>query len=495
MESWVPLFKIFLNSTCPEADASLWLQQSFDPASLSISTTSFISLLTKAIDIDLTDPSSPSSSPSNHRKRVMWIRTLPNAVQARILSFLLYDSRMFLKRDLCKLAEKILNEGKELDFWVQRAAQQLFDVLSEPKCEEVSCLHLDAEEEKMEHEFGSLPDWLKDAASKNDLVLPWLPMSLSELISGMQLSSYGENDDLLVGVEENKEEDLDERMEEVGAGFSEDDYSLDPGVEKMAACLKVRILNFESTVKTIELAREVQQLCRGGNALALFHIIEPWGADDETASILISHLVDGEEDELGWPSYVLCSIVLPKLLSLLEPASRVLMTAIVEYCKVHQKAAEYALLFPLILKVGGINNPICDVITKIMKECLHPGHASALCQRLLCEQKDAPKFICLPCHRYLIGRELVWTESLFVLMQNILNYNIHLTQDSVDQLVHWSCKSTEKFSKSLKFCNFLLCFVNKCAPLLKSQKLALTDAVGHTSTLVTKSILSKLSSL
>ncbi|KAM3199972.1 hypothetical protein P3L10_032332 [Capsicum annuum] len=90
MECWVPLFQIFLNSPCPETEASPWLQQSFNqPGPTAISTTSFLSLLTRPTEID----SCSSSSSPFPTKRVMWIQTLPNAVQARILSFLIYDRR------------------------------------------------------------------------------------------------------------------------------------------------------------------------------------------------------------------------------------------------------------------------------------------------------------------------------------------------------------------------------------------------------------------
>ncbi|VFQ81365.1 unnamed protein product [Cuscuta campestris] len=492
MEAWVPLFKIFLNSATPESDASLWLQQSFNAASPSISTASFISLLTSPID----NPSSPSSSPSIHTKRVMWIRTLPNAVQARVLSFLLCESRKFSKRELCDLAEKILREGKGLDFWVKKAAHQLFDVMSDSNCELGS-----SGEGKVEDEFGSLPVWLEDAVGKNGSVLPWLPMSRSELVSRMQFSSCGENEDFSVRIEEDEgDDDSDETMLEEGVGSSEDDGSLDPGAEKMASDLKQKILSIESRYQTVEVVQEIQQLSKGKNTLSVLSLIEPWKADDETVSFLISQMANNETDDhqLGWRSHILCSFVLPKLLNLQTPASRVLMTAVVEYCKVYAKAAEHALLLPLALKNGGINNPICDVITRIVKESLHPGHVSAICQRLLWgpEDDNDTKIICLPCHRSLIGTELVWTDSLFVLMQNVLNHDgIRLTQDSVDRLVHSACKSAQSFSQSLKFCNFLLCFVNKCAPLLKTHKMALADAVGHTNTLATKSVLSKLSGL
>lgn len=427
----------------------------------------------------------------------MWIQTLPNAVQARILTFLLYDCRRFCETDLCQLAETMLKESKELDFWVKRAAHQLLDVVSSSTHEWLSCLNLDSEEEKMEDEVRSLPDWLKDDINDTDLMLPWLPISQKQFNLAMQFKSCGENDDHMTEFEEDKREIVDEFIEVADQEvINEVDEYLNAKVEEMAVRLKDPLLYLQSTAKAVELAGGIRQLCKGGSqSLAILGIIEPWRVDDETAAVLVSNLLDGNEDELGWPSHVLCSVILPKLLVLKEPASRVLLTATVEYSKVHQRAAEYALLLPLILRMDGINSPICDVITRIVRESLHPGHVSAFCQKLLSDEDDLKKFICLPCHQCLIGNKLVWTESLFNLMQNILNHNIHLTQDSVDRLVQHAWESADRFSKSLKFGNFLLCFVTKCSPMLKSQKSLLTEATQHTNTLVTKSVLSKLSSL
>uniref|UniRef100_A0A5B6YT70 Uncharacterized protein n=1 Tax=Davidia involucrata TaxID=16924 RepID=A0A5B6YT70_DAVIN len=148
----------------------------------------------------------------------------------------------------------------------------------------------------------------------------------------------------------------------------------------------MQILTFEFSSKTENLANEISQLCceGGGDSLTVLGLIEPWKVDDETASILISHLSDGSEEELGWSSHVLCSTVLPKLLVLRHPSSCVLVTATIQYCNLHQKAAVYALLFPLILQADGINNPIFVVITRIIKEGLHPAHVSPFCQKLLC---------------------------------------------------------------------------------------------------------------
>ncbi|KAI9192076.1 hypothetical protein LWI28_018020 [Acer negundo] len=490
MESWVPLLDIFLNNPTPETEASLWLQQSFSATSSSssipITTSSFIGLLTKPCNVTVDD----SSSSSLTTKTVMLIRTLPDFVQSRILSFLVFENKRFCARDLCGLARDVLGGGGEVDFWVKRAACNLLDAMSESNHERIS------EKQEVDEEFESLPGWLKNSVSSHsDLFLPWLPISQDELSSRTAfVACENENDEDSLGeVGESVEKELNEVVDEIEVDCGTNAH-IEREIEDMAVSLRARIMNFESSFKTAGLANEMRQLCleKVGDSFTVLGLIEPWKTDDETASVLITHFSNASEDELAWPSQILCSVVLPKLLVLEEPASRVLVSATMEYCKIHQKAAVYALLLPLILRREGINNPICDVITRILRECLHPAHVSAFCQKLLCGGEDEKRFICLPCHRSLICSELVWTESLFTLYQNILNHNVHLTLDSVNHIVYQVEKLAERFSKSLKFGNFLLCLVTKCAPLLKSHKLLLIQTVGHTNTIVTKSILSKL---
>uniref|UniRef100_A0A2P2IV97 Uncharacterized protein n=2 Tax=Rhizophora mucronata TaxID=61149 RepID=A0A2P2IV97_RHIMU len=490
MEQWVPLFDIFLNSPTPETEASLWFAQSFNAASSnSITTSSFLSLLTNPIDS--VDAIITSSSPPT-TKRVIFIETLPHMVQSRILSFLAYDHDRFCKRDVSRLARRMLAESGDDDFWVERAARSLLDKVSEGNYKLVhgSCLH--SSEESDEKEFWLVPDWLKDAANTNELFLPWLPLSHHQLRSRELFGGYESEQESLdeaaeVGVE-NLKGDAEE-MEIDGQVIA----PIQDEIQNMATCLRARVMNFESISKTVELATEIRRLCleTGGDSLAILGMIEPWKADDEVASVLISHLLGGKEENLVWPSQVLCTIVLPKMLVLEEPVSRVLLTATIEFCKPHQRAAEYALLFPVIMRKGGINNPISEVLTKIIKECLHPAHVSALCQKLLCGEGEK-RFISLPCHQCLVSNELVWTESLFSLFHNILNLHIQLTPDSVDPLVFRISESPDRFSKSLKFGNFLLCFVSKCSLLPKTHKPLLIEAAKKTNTVVTKSILSKL---
>ncbi|XP_019086696.1 PREDICTED: uncharacterized protein LOC104717238 [Camelina sativa] len=391
MEEWIPLFDIFLNSSSPETEASLWLDQASSSSTSSaaaapINRSSFVSLLKQQCDHQ-------SSSPVT--KKVLFIETLPNLVQSKILSFLLFECQRFCVSDLVWLAREIL-ANEVVDFWVQRDAQNLLDKIPKPKFDWISHLDLaSANEDSFREEFDSVPDWLTEKSASTGTILPWLPVSFDDVVDSEMLvvdSWNGEEVSLIgEGMEEDHREVVDNIDHTMNVGLQADDHEL-------AANLRAQVTSSQSSIEVLTLCDEIRKLCleKGFRVLAL---IEPWNADDETAAVLLSNLYSGsEEDELGWPSQVLCSIVLPKLLSLETSASRVLMSATIQFCKIHQRAAEYALVFPLILRKKGINSFICEVISRVLKECLHLGHTSGFCQKLLCGRTEERRFLFLPCH-------------------------------------------------------------------------------------------------
>ncbi|CAE6169619.1 unnamed protein product [Arabidopsis arenosa] len=493
MEEWIPLLDIFLKSPSPETEASLWLDQASNSSSSSssaaapINRSSFVSLLKKQCD--------QNSSPAT--KKVLFIETLPNMVQSKILSFLRFEYQRFFVSDLVWLAREMLGSGgsKVVDFWVQRDAQNLLDRIPKPKFDWITHLDLDsADDGSIGEDFDSVPDWLSEKVGSAGTILPWLPVSYNDVDSEMLVVDSWDGKEM-TQIREDMEEDQREVVDNIdhtmNVGLQADDH-------EMAVNLRAQVTNFESTSGVLTLCNEIRKLFleKGRDSFRVLALIEPWNADDETAAVLLSNLQSGsEEDELGWPSQVLCSIVLPKFLSLEKSASRVLMSSTIEFCKIHQRAAEYALVFPLILRREGINNFICEVISRVLKECLHLGQISGFCQKLLCGRTEERRFMFLPCHRELISDELIWNESLFILFQNILIHDVPLSQDSVDCLVSKVQELAERYSKSLKFGNFLLHFTAKCAPMLQAHKYQLTESVKCTNSLVTKSILSKLNAL
>ncbi|KAG1330154.1 hypothetical protein COCNU_02G001220 [Cocos nucifera] len=514
MERWVPLLHIFLHSLSPEGEASLWFQNQNSQQHHHYSqpnapplppyTSAFLSLLFTPTSALQLKTSITSSSPERHE--LIWIQTLPPTLQSRILSFLVVENHRFCRRRLRSLAAHILgsNTLASPDFWVRRAALNLLDAVSSSDPTPLEPLlpdqHLQQASE--EEEFYSLPQWLKDSTSAATPLLPWLPLPLgpspktSRRAFGLFSEEKKETINLVTEQEEEREQVRQNLEPESSSSSASPLPPLDPHIHNRASSLKADLSASDSTPEAIRLAREILQLCLdsgAANQLAVLGLTEPWEADDLTASVLLSHLAG--EDGLhfvGWPSHVLCSVSLPKLLILENTASRVLLSATIGFCKLHPTAAVEALLLPLALRKEGINVVICDAMTRIMRECLHPSHVSAFCQRLLCGESNDRRLVCLPCHRDLLSDELVWTEPLFMLFQHILNRDVRLTPDATDRLVSVVDEVAAEFSRSLKFGNFMLCLVTKCARASSIHGVLLERAAGRTDTFVTKSILSKL---
>ncbi|KAI3984973.1 hypothetical protein MKX01_004741 [Papaver californicum] len=393
MEAWIHLFDIFLNSPSPKFEASLWFSSnSINNSTTTTSTNSFLKLVSKSIDAITTNPAS-SSSPSSSNfftkiflflDKFMYIQTLPNAVQSRILSFLTTESKIFCKRELCLLAESVLNGNEKVDFWVNKYAHNLLDKMSDSGFSRFSSLNLD-----------------------------------------------DENRDEVMEVEELCEvEEKDEVLNQMDVSI---DFQVRTKEGTVSLANEIHQIFFEKDEKEVK------------NSFAVLGLIELWEVDDETTSA----------------SKILCSIVLPKLLVLNGPASRVIVTTTVEFCKQRQKATVDALLFPLILRKEGLNTHMCDVMSRIIKKCLHPSHISAFCQRLLCGEEESRKFVCLPCHEHMVSDKL----------------NISLTQDSINHIVSVVRELAGQYSKSLKFSTFLLCLITKCHSSLKHHKLILIPTV------------------
>jgi hypothetical protein len=334
-------------------------------------------------------------------------------------------------------------------------------------------------------EFHEPPPWLKEAAARARPVLPWLPldcrnvMPVADGLDGVRLESLElEQDEFPV-------------IQVVGRPPAP---PLGVSVVHRAQALRKEIELADSVLDAQQVAKDLHVLClESGNAEAVLSLVQPWGADDDTVRVLLSHLVLEEDGMHGkGPALVLCSLVLPKLLGLQRAASSGLVSAALDICKRHPAAALEAVLFPLVLRKEGLNVAQSDVLTRIVKDCMHPLHVTAFCHRLLSGEEEERIPVCMPQHRENIGADLVWTESLFVLFNGILNQDIRLTPSTIEKLVSMIDGMAMKFRKSLKFGNFFLCFVSKCWHECKIHRLLLERAAETTDTFLTKAILAKL---
>ena len=77
-----------------------------------------------------------------------------------------------------------------------------------------------------------------------------------------------------------------------------------------------------------------------------------------------------EQEGYDWSAEMLSSLILPKLLSLKKLASRILVNAILQAGKVHQRETVDALLLPLILNKEGLNVVVCEKTAYMQITCL-----------------------------------------------------------------------------------------------------------------------------
>ncbi|KAI4971674.1 hypothetical protein ZWY2020_002588 [Hordeum vulgare] len=473
MEPWLPVLRHLLATSAPSAAA--FSSSNSSPCSLPPAA-GLLRLLLSPV------PTLPASEPTP-----VLFQTLPPLLQSQALSFLSSSASLLDPLQLRSLASRVLSAppGRCDEFWVRRGAHHLLDGLPDKDVPHVPW--------EFNDEFHEPPPWLKGEAARTQPALPWLPLDCRSMMpGGVHASEDGFSEVRLESL--GLEQDGCPLMQEVGCAPSPPASPLENSVVHRALALKKEIGMAESVLGAQQAANNLHDLClESGNAEAVLSLVQPWEADDDIVRVLLSNLVLEEDGMHGkGPALVLCSLALPKLLDLQRAASSGLLSAALDICKSYPAAALEAVLFPLVLRKQGLNAPQCDVLTRIVKDCMHPLHVTAFCHRLLSGEEGERKPVCMPQHRENIGRDLVWTESLFALFYNILSQDICLTPSTIEKLVSMIHDMAIKFPKSLKFGNLFLCFVSKCWHECKIHRVLLERAAETTNTFLTKAILVKL---
>ncbi|KAG0514856.1 hypothetical protein BDA96_10G229200 [Sorghum bicolor] len=485
MEQWLPLFRHLLVSPAANAVAFSSSPSSGDCPSAPPPAAALLRLLL------LPAPMLPASA-SDPTAAILF-QTLPPFLQSQALSFLASSADLLDPHLLRILAARVLSAPPgRYGLWVVRGARHLIDGLPEEEGVPgvVSDEFIDG--------FHDPPMWLKEAAARAHPVLPWLPVDCRSLTgsgSGTRAGPGGEDGLDGIGLETLVlVQDEDVEMQEAPGRVLPQAPLLEDSIVRRAMAMQKEIVTVESVLVAQRVAKDLQDLCvQSRNAAEVLSLVQPWEADDDTLRVLLSNLVlEGDGVDGKGPALVLCSVFLPQLLELQRPPSSVLLSTALGLCKRHPAAALEAVLFPLVLRKGGLNIPQCDVLTRIIKECMHPLHVTAFCHRLLSGEDQERKPVCMPQHQESIGTNLVWTESLFTLFYNILSQDICLTPSTVGELISVIDDQASKFLRSLKFGNFLKCFVSKCWHECKHQRGLLKRAAERTDTFLTKAVLAKL---
>ncbi|CAN6163649.1 unnamed protein product [Urochloa humidicola] len=482
MEQWLPLFRHLL--ACPAANAAAF--SSFPASGDCPSSPPPAGVLLHILLFPV--PARPASA--SEPTAAILFQTLPPFLQSQALSFLASSAGLLDPHLLRSLAARVLSAPTgRYGFWARRGARHLLDGL--PEEEGVPGV---ASYEFVDG-FHELPPWLKEVAARARPFLPWLPVDSQSMMETRTRGRGGGNVLNGIGLETLVlAQDEDVEMQEAVCVLPPQAPPLGDSIVQRALAVQKQIATVESGLVDQRVVKDLQDLCVDSrNAAAVLSLVQPWEADDDTLRVLLSNLVLQEDGvNGGGPALVLCSVFLPQLLELQRPHSSVLLSTALDLCKRHPAAALEAVLFPLVLRKGGLNVPQCDVLIRIVKECMHPLHASAFCHRLLSGEEQERKPFCMPQHHESVGTHLVWTESLFTLFYSILSQDICLTPSTIDELISVIDERASEFSRSLKFGNFLKCFVLKCWHQCKNQRVLLERAAERTNTFLTKAILAKL---
>lgn len=478
----------------------------------------------------------------------MWIQTLPSVMQANILNFLSALHSRFRSADLESLALSMLSTH-QLDFWVARAVQDLLSKVSQSQ--KVN----QAVEHRCSDSMGKdiLPDWLDQYRHSHPPLLPWLPVRASipepniskrlhtssqtakvhfdkseskctsPVKNNSQLNTQGNEAVEVIGLKTpmrlsegwgrtQGENDvpvttsrlLDDNSKYTGPHGKEETTTKSTNLELEEFMVAMHRPDFcsqaqawrESWLETGPTTEDAAILRASADLIAILNIVKPWEMGDD-ALLRIIEMLMRKEDGFLWSAQITSYCLLPKLLSLEQPASRFLISAVLQASKIHPRAAVDALLIPLILCDQGLNTSQCDVINRTLKECLPDHHIVSFCEKIFFQNKrqQLPFTVPPPVEHSFLGRPLVWSDPVCTVVGNLLNCSISLDEEMLDGLANAFGEVVDKLSKSLKFSNLLLCFISNYGSSLKQHKNMLLQVAEKTHTFMTKSLLSKCSAL
>ncbi|KAI5057067.1 hypothetical protein GOP47_0028885 [Adiantum capillus-veneris] len=485
----------------------------------------------------------------------MWMQTLPSIAQANILGFLEIEHALFRVKDLKILAQDLLAGGQR-DFWVARAVQSLLN--------KVGCSKEINQAEEPARQYA-LPSWLLNYRNQPP-VLPWMPITLplqtnkAKLTSKERVSScpgnsrqseeldvssldasrnestchtseaiQQEEEDTATGLRTPPPPNLkgckgtskkqrsskavpsaqDEKKKSMISIKSMEGVQEEPkhseedatSVSTLANSLREAWLERQPTID------DLQKLDTLLDASMFFKILKPWEMTDNTIFDMIKALT-GKDSGFVWWAQIASYCLLPKLILLEQPASRFLVSAVIEACKAHPRAVIDAVLIPLFLSGEGPSKALprsfqgpskaqCDVLNRVLKECLSDNHIFSFCGKIFVSNRRQ----CLPIPDPPFVREnflsvsAIWSEPAWTVLQNAISRPIELDIEVLEVLVNICEEEVVKFAKSLQFCNLLLCVLAKYGPRLKPFQSKLQRISEQTQTFMTKALMAKSSGL
>uniref|UniRef100_A0A4W4ETH9 Fanconi Anaemia group E protein C-terminal domain-containing protein n=1 Tax=Electrophorus electricus TaxID=8005 RepID=A0A4W4ETH9_ELEEL len=168
-----------------------------------------------------------------------------------------------------------------------------------------------------------------------------------------------------------------------------------------------------------------------------------------TASIIIKHLLLG------------------KVLSLTEPASRCLVTAVTSLCSRYPRPTCQALIEPVI-KAGQTDNAQAELFCRLVKECLESHHRLFVFQMTLHGS---------------------WNEGLLSVIHALLDLKIEPSEELFSLFTTQLSRQSPQFPKSMKFAKIMLTVLTKFQSYMNaSRQHTLLCCISFNETFLKKSL-------
>ncbi|PWA30964.1 hypothetical protein CCH79_00010726 [Gambusia affinis] len=165
------------------------------------------------------------------------------------------------------------------------------------------------------------------------------------------------------------------------------------------------------------------------------------------------------------------SILLQKVSSLSEPASRCLVTAVTSLCSRYPRPMCHAVIEP-VLEDRNIGPPQTELLNRLIESCLDSHY------RLLMLQMTF---------------RIPWSEAVLSIIHSLLDSKLLLNEEAFTQLTEELISQGPHFTKSVKFAKMMLTILTKYSShVTAAQKRCLTSCLNSNETFLKKSLQASL---
>ncbi|CAL8368445.1 unnamed protein product [Lota lota] len=138
-------------------------------------------------------------------------------------------------------------------------------------------------------------------------------------------------------------------------------------------------------------------------------------------------------------SAVIKSLLLGKVICLLEPASRCLVTAVTSLCSQYPRAACHTLIRP-ILQEGNLGTQQAELLNRIIEDCLEPHYNLLVFQMTF---------------------SIVWSESMLSIIHSLLDSKLDIDEKLFTDFIAQLVSQAPQFIKSMKYAKMMLTVLTK----------------------------------